>query len=252
MILFCIQDMDGAVNAAFPIVEICTQVTGSLRATTAMVSGLILISSVVTMGSIASASVSHRSTVSQGHLMADCLKRLTWAWARDGGLPAWFSHISPRHRVPVRSIWLPSFIVMCLACLNIASYAAFGAFIALSTLALFASYAIAIGCMLRARLQNKVVFGGWNLGRFGVPINIFALIYSGWIMVICCFVSPAYPCSAFQSSACTNALVACICAGDRFGNELRISNLRIRRPLCPSDVVPESKEELAGAEQGGD
>lgn len=120
---------------------------------------------------------------------ADSRQRLTWAWARDGGLPAWFAHISPRHRIPVRSIWLPILIVMCLACLNIASYAAFGAFIALASLGLFTSYSIAISCMLRARLQKKVDYGGWTLGRWGVPINIFALLYSGWMMVIFCFVS---------------------------------------------------------------
>ena len=172
VILFCMGDLTDALNAPFPIIEICQQATGSLRAATAMVSGLLVISVAVTLGSIASAS------------------RLTWAWARDGGLPAWFAHISPRHRVPVRSIWLPIVIVMCLACLNIASYAAFGAFISLASLALFTSYGIAIGCMLRARLQNKVQYGGWALGRWGVPINMFALIYTGWMMVFFCF--PAY------------------------------------------------------------
>jgi choline transport protein len=78
---------------------------------------------------------------------------------------------------------------MCLACLNIASWAAFGAFIALASLALFCSYVIAISCMLRARLQNKVQYGGWTMGKLGVPVNIFALIYSGWMMVFFCFVS---------------------------------------------------------------
>ena len=169
VILFCMGDLSDALNAPFPIIEICYQATGSMKAATAMVSGLLVISVAVTLGSIASAS------------------RLTWAWARDGGLPAWFSQISPRHRVPVRSIWLPIFIVMCLACLNIASYAAFGAFISLASLALFTSYAIAIGSMLRARLQKKVQYGGWHLGVWGVPINIFALVYSGWMMVFFCF-----------------------------------------------------------------
>ncbi|KAK5133797.1 hypothetical protein LTR08_007226 [Meristemomyces frigidus] len=145
--LFCLGDMDAALSADFPIIEILTQATAP----------------------IASAS------------------RLTWAWARDGGLPAWFAHISAQHRIPVRSIWLPILVVMCLACLNIASSAAFGAFIALASLALFTSYAIAIGCMLRARLRNEVQYGGWTLGRYGVPINIFALIYTGWMMVVFCF-----------------------------------------------------------------
>lgn len=78
---------------------------------------------------------------------------------------------------------------MCLACLNIASYAAFNAFISLASLSLFASYVIAIGCMLRARLQGKVTLGGWNMGILGAPVNIYALIYSGWMMVFFCFVS---------------------------------------------------------------
>jgi amino acid transporter len=171
VMLFCLGDMQAVANANFPIIQICLQATGSVPAATAMVCGLLVISVAVTLGSIASAS------------------RLTWAWARDGGLPAWFSYISPRHRVPVRSIWLPIVVVMCLACLNIASYAAFGAFIALASLALFTSYAIAIACMLRARLQNKVQYGGWTMGKFGVPINIFALVYSGWMMVFFCFPS---------------------------------------------------------------
>jgi choline transport protein len=169
VLLFCLGDLDAAVNAAFPIIEICTQATGSVKAATAMVSGLLLVSIAVTLGSIASAS------------------RLTWAWARDGGLPDWFSHISSRHRVPVRSIWVPIVVVMCLACLNIGSYAAFGAFISLASLALFTSYAIAISCMLHARLMDGIQPGSWSLGAYGAPINIFALTYTGWMMVIFCF-----------------------------------------------------------------
>jgi len=169
VLLFCLGDLSAALDAPFPIIEICTQATGSLPAATAMVCGLLVISVAVTLGSIASAS------------------RLTWAWARDGGLPAWFSYISPRHRVPVRSVWLPILVVMCLACLNIASSAAFGAFISLASLALFTSYAIAISCMLRARILGIVQYGGWTLGRLGVATNIYALLYTGYMMVFFCF-----------------------------------------------------------------
>jgi choline transport protein len=172
VMMFCLGDLDAAVNATFPIIEICTQATGSVNAATAMVSGLLVVSIAVTLGSISSAS------------------RLTWAWARDGGLPAWFSHISTRHRVPVRSIWVPVGVVMCLACLNIGSYTAFSAFISLASLALFSSYAIAISCMLYARLMGGMQRAHWSLGAYGVPINIFALIYTGWMMVIFCF--PTY------------------------------------------------------------
>ncbi len=172
VILFCMGDLDAVLNAPFPIIEICTQATGSVAAATAMVCGLLTISCAVNLGGIASAS------------------RLTWAWSRDGALPAWFSYISPRHRVPVRSIWLPIFVCMILACLNIGSCAAFGAFIALASFALFCSYLIAIGCMLHARLQGRVQYGGWTLGKWGVPTNCFALVYTAYIMVFLVF--PAY------------------------------------------------------------
>lgn len=73
---------------------------------------------------------------------------------------------------------------MILSLLNIASTAAFGAFIALSSLGLFCSYAIAISCMLHARFTKRhVQFGGWALGRWGMPINIFALIFTLYITV---------------------------------------------------------------------
>lgn len=172
VILFCLGNLEEAVNAPFPILEICMQATGSTEAATAMVCGLLVISVAVTLGSIASAS------------------RLTWAWARDGGLPAWMSHINPKKRVPVRSVWLPIVMVMCLACLNMASIAAFGAFISLASLALFTSYLMAIGCLLYARLRSKVHFGDWHMGRFSVPVNIFALLYTGWMMIFFCF--PTY------------------------------------------------------------
>jgi choline transport protein len=79
---------------------------------------------------------------------------------------------------------------MCLACLNIGSYTAFSAFISLASLALFTSYAIAISCMLYARLVGGMQRAHWSFGAYGVSINIFALIYTGWMMVIFCF--PTY------------------------------------------------------------
>lgn len=51
------------------------QATGSAKAATAMVCGLLIISLSVNLASIASVS------------------RLTWAWSRDGALPLWFSYV---------------------------------------------------------------------------------------------------------------------------------------------------------------
>lgn len=51
-------------------------VTGSKKATTAMVTMLFVISFNCNLASIASVS------------------RLTWAWARDGGMPSYFAYVS--------------------------------------------------------------------------------------------------------------------------------------------------------------
>lgn len=74
-ILFTMGSVEEAQQQSFPIIQICQQATGSLKAATAMVCGLLVISLSVTLASIASAS------------------RLTWAWARDGALPRWFAYV---------------------------------------------------------------------------------------------------------------------------------------------------------------
>ncbi|GMF76276.1 unnamed protein product [Aspergillus oryzae] len=73
--LFTMGSVEDALNASFPIIEICQHATGSTQAATAMVCGLLVLGLSVTLASIASAS------------------RLTWAWARDGALPRWFSYV---------------------------------------------------------------------------------------------------------------------------------------------------------------
>lgn len=79
---------------------------------------------------------------------------------------------------------------MALACLNIASSAAFGAFVALGSIGLFVSYFIAIACMVHNRFQvDSATFGNWNMGRLGLPVNVFALVYTAWVTVWLAFPS---------------------------------------------------------------
>lgn len=129
-----------------------------------MIAGPLTVNISVVLGSIASVS------------------RLTWAWSRDGALPHYFSHVNPRHRIPVRSVWLPIVVVMLLSLLNLTNnYTAFGVIISLSTLGLYQSYFIAIACMLHARLTRRVDTAPWSLGRYGVAINAFALVYTAYL-----------------------------------------------------------------------
>lgn len=100
--------------------------------------------------------------------------------------------IDRRHNVPIRAVWLPVVIVMCLACLNIADTAAFQAFVALGSIGLFVSYFIAIACMVHNRFQaqSRAPLGEWNMGVWGLPVNIFALVYTAWVTVWLAF--PSY------------------------------------------------------------
>lgn len=171
VILYALGDVDEILSSGYPLITICINATQSVAAGSAMVGVSMIVTIACSIGSIASAS------------------RLTWAWSRDGGLPAYFSYIDPKHRIPIRSVWLPIFIVMLLALLNIGSSIAFSVIVALSTLGLYQSYLIAISCMLYSRLKGRIEPGGWSLGKWGLPINIFAIIYTSYIMVFLCFPS---------------------------------------------------------------
>lgn len=80
VLLFCVGDLDRVIHSStkYPIIEMFYQTTGSVSAATAMQSLIILIGVTSNIGVVASVS------------------RLTWAFARDGGLPfsKFFAHVS--------------------------------------------------------------------------------------------------------------------------------------------------------------
>lgn len=81
VLLFCIGNPHRALHSAtgYPIIHIFYQATGSVKAATAMMSLISLIGLTSSLGVVASVS------------------RLTWAFARDGGLPfsEFFAHVIP-------------------------------------------------------------------------------------------------------------------------------------------------------------
>ncbi|KAK1640784.1 amino acid permease [Colletotrichum phormii] len=149
VILVSMGSIDDALNSASPILTILLSITGSKGATTAMITGLFVVSFSVNLANIASVS------------------RLTWA-----------------------------------------CYVAFGAITSLSSLALYLSYAIAISSMLYARLSSKggIELGEWNLGRFGLYINSFALVYTLYVIVFLPFPSTV-PVTAENMNYCGPVMV---------------------------------------------
>lgn len=154
VMLFCIGDIHSILHSptGFPIIAMFYQATGSVHATTAMQSAITLIGSVSNIAVVASVS------------------RLTWAFARDGGLPysKFFAHVDGKYHTPLRAICLVCFTVVLLSLVNIASTTALSAILALTTSSLFISYIIPVVMMARKRIRKEpIAFGpfcAWPMG----------------------------------------------------------------------------------------
>lgn len=75
-LLVVIGSIDDVLTASTPIQFILMSITGSKSATNVMIIGLLLIGFCCVLAQVAN------------------LSRLTWAWARDGGLPVYFAYVS--------------------------------------------------------------------------------------------------------------------------------------------------------------
>jgi len=174
VLLFCIGNVENALNTTtgFPIIEIFYMTTGSVKAATAMQCSITIIGFASNIGVVASVS------------------RLTWAFARDGGLPysEFFAKVDATYHVPFRAVGLVSFTVVLLSLINIASTTALSAILALSTASLYISYLIPIVLLVIKRLNRStdpepLIFGPWTLGRWGMAINLYAIIFGTFVCI---------------------------------------------------------------------
>ncbi|KAH7037360.1 amino acid/polyamine transporter I [Microdochium trichocladiopsis] len=115
---------------------------------------------------------------------ASC-SRLTWAWARDGGIPAYFAYVDSKSRVPVRAVVLTCTVILLLNLFNLGtdSLTALGAITSLPSLALYNSYAIVFSVTLYTRLTTGLPHREWSLGRAGLAMNIAALVFTVYCMI---------------------------------------------------------------------
>lgn len=111
--------------------------------------------------------------------------RQTFAFARDHGLPfpRTVSHVSRRFHIPAISILVTAGFTIVLSLIYLGSATAFNAFISLSVVAVMATYAISIGCVLLKRLRAQHAGGPalppsrFSLGGYGVAVNGAGLVY---------------------------------------------------------------------------
>lgn len=87
------SNLEDIVGATSPLITILLHATGSKTIATALAAGQIIMGISCQMASFSSTT------------------RLTWAWARDAGLPSYFGLVDGKHHVPTRAVGLTSMCI---------------------------------------------------------------------------------------------------------------------------------------------
>ncbi|CAL5875280.1 uncharacterized protein PFLUO_LOCUS9585 [Penicillium psychrofluorescens] len=108
--------------------------------------------------------------------------RQTFAFARDNALPfsGALSHVNrlAGSRIPVLSVLVTTVVTMLLSLINIGSTAAFNAIASVMVAALFTTYILSIGALIRARFQpGGIPPSRFSLGKLGLPLNVLSVGY---------------------------------------------------------------------------
>ncbi|KAH7130341.1 amino acid transporter-like protein [Dendryphion nanum] len=169
-ILYCIGDIENALNTptGFPFIEILTQGTSSVTGGTVLSALIVTMFAHATMNVVASTS------------------RQLWAFSRDNAVPfaSVISHIHPTMKIPLVSICITTTTTCLLSLINIGSATVFNAIVSLTVAGFFGSYILPFSLLLYARIYQpeKLQFGPWRLGKMGVWINGFAILFSIIVM----------------------------------------------------------------------
>ncbi|KAK1925952.1 amino acid/polyamine transporter I [Papiliotrema laurentii] len=113
--------------------------------------------------------------------------RCTWAFSRDGGIPAsgYWKRVDQRYGLPVWSLGLSTVVCALLGLIYLGSSAAFNAFTGVATICLGCSYAFPVLCSL-LRKRKMVKNATYSLGKFGYAINLVTVIWITFSIILFC------------------------------------------------------------------
>ncbi|CAN6597892.1 hypothetical protein TRVA0_001S05006 [Trichomonascus vanleenenianus] len=145
--LFCIQNVDDLLNSTVPFVDLTMGTVGKAGGT-----ALIVMYNVDGLG--------------QGITLMASSSRMTWGFARDGGLPfsSYFAVVDKYWKVPIRSICLNGVIVVLIGLLYLFSTTVIQAIISVVTVTINFAFAMPIGTLLFYG-RDKLPQGPFQLGR---------------------------------------------------------------------------------------
>ncbi|KAH1337206.1 hypothetical protein KXW98_001546 [Aspergillus fumigatus] len=170
-VLYCMGDYMEALTSptGYPIITIVYQATRSKTAVNILMAMGLLPGWIALFNGLAS------------------VTRLTWAFARDNGLPFsdFFVHIDRKHKIPIRALFLVATLVVLLSFIQIGSTAAFNAILSISTLGLYFSYIIPLILLVikRFREPQDIPRGVFHMGRWGLPVNLFAIAFAIYVSI---------------------------------------------------------------------
>ncbi|CAK7271015.1 hypothetical protein SEPCBS57363_004399 [Sporothrix epigloea] len=174
--LFCIQSLDDVLNGptGLPFMDLCTSTIG-------LQGSAVLLALFIFNG------------LGQGVSILTTGSRMTWGFARDGGLP--FSRhmatVNSTWKVPANALFLQGGLIGLVGVLYTFSDTVLSAILAVSTIALTISYAMPIIALMIAGREKLPPNGQFHLGRFGPVCNWVAVIYCAITTVF--FLFPGSP-----------------------------------------------------------
>ncbi len=104
------------------------------------------------------------------------ISRAVFAFARDGGLPAFLRRVSATHHTPGAAIW-------CAAAAAFAAMIYSGAYsvvTSISVVALFVSYVVPVFLAMRVKPER----GPWHLGKYSRIVRVTAVAWTVFISII--------------------------------------------------------------------
>lgn len=195
---YCISDPGAILESPVPIFGIFEQALKSGTGATAMTS-LIVVTGFFALNATQQTS-----------------SRLTWSFARDGGLifSKQIGHVNTRLGVPVWALLFNAFVVFVMGCIYLGSQTAFNAIIGTCMILMHTSIAFPILFLMLSGRSERFLprKGSWNMGVFGWVFNFFAVIWAPIVAIFYCFPTTNPTTSGMMNYASAVLGVFALCA----------------------------------------
>lgn len=178
------QDLE--TPSGYPIIQVFVTATGSTGGAAGLTTILIVLGVAGNLTTMAGSS------------------RQLFSFARDKGVPFhnWVARVPVGYDVPVPAIIVSACCSCILHCINIGSSIAFNIIMSIGTVALLTSYMTSIGSITWRRIHKMPLLPSkFSLGRFGLFVNISALLFCLIVYIFAFFPPVAHPDAAAMNWA---------------------------------------------------